>query len=108
MIWQVGFLFLRRDCRYPDRVRTKEYKKLERREKQQEDSFDELLSSLNGKTTGELEKALSSNESQILRELADGIRAMRYGSIVFVVHDGRLVEVTKTVRLRTGRAGQKD
>jgi hypothetical protein len=80
---------------------------LQRREKQEED-FDGHLSSLNGKTTGELEKALSSNESQILREIAEGIRAIRYGSIVLVVHDGRLVEVTKTVRLRTSRPNQKD
>jgi hypothetical protein len=74
----------------------------------QEKDFDRLLSSLNGKTTGELEKALSSNESEILRELAEGIRAIRYGSIVLVVHDGRLVEVTKTVRLRTSRIGRSE
>jgi hypothetical protein len=80
---------------------------LQWREKQA-DGFDELLSSLNGKTTEELEKAFSSNEGQILRELAEGIRTIRYGSIVLVVHDGRLVEVTKTVRLRTSRTGQKD
>jgi hypothetical protein len=55
-----------------------------------------------------LEKALSSNESQILRELAEGIRAIRYGSIVLVVHEGRLVEVTKTVRIRTSRTSQKE
>ena len=80
---------------------------LQPREKQGED-FDETLSSLNGRTTEDLEKALTSNESQILRELAAGIRAIRYGSIVLVVHDGRLVEVTKTVRLRTSRASQKE
>jgi hypothetical protein len=74
----------------------------------QEKDFDRLLSSLNGKTTGELEKALSSNESEILRELAEGIRAIRYGSIVLVVHDGRLVEVTKTVRLRTSRIDRSE
>jgi hypothetical protein len=80
---------------------------LQRKEKQ-EDDFDKVLSSLNGRTTEDLEKALSSNESQVLRELAEGIRGIRYGSIVLVVHDGRLVEVTKTVRLRTSRASQKE
>jgi hypothetical protein len=62
-------------------------------EKNKKQTSTGVFSSLNGKTTGELEKALSSNESQILRELAEGIRAIRYGSIVLVVHDGRLVEV---------------
>jgi hypothetical protein len=80
---------------------------LEKREKQGDD-FDELLSKLNGRTTEDLEKGLSSKESQILRELAEGIRAIRYGSIVLVVHDGRLVEVTKTVRLRTSRTSQNE
>jgi hypothetical protein len=80
---------------------------LERREKQEE-TVDKLLSSLNGRTTEDLEKALSSKESQILRELAETIRAIRYGSILLVVHEGRLVEITKTVRLRTSRASQKE
>jgi hypothetical protein len=80
---------------------------LERRNKQEKE-FDEFLSSLNGKTTEELEKALASNEGQVLREIAEGIRSIRYGSILLVVHDGRLVEVTKTVRIRTGRSSQKE
>lgn len=89
------------------RVQRKESKILEPREKQKGES-DEFLSGLNGKTTGELEKALTSNESEILRELAEGIRRIRYGSIVLVVHDGHLVEVTKTVRIRTNRPSQKE
>jgi hypothetical protein len=80
---------------------------LERIDKHEEHS-DQFLSGLNGKTTGDLEKALSSNESEILRELAEGIREIRYGSIVLVVHDGRLVEVTKTVRIRASRGSQKE
>jgi hypothetical protein len=86
---------------------TKECNTLQRREEREEE-LEEILSSLNGSTTEDLEKALTSNESQILRELAKGIRAIRYGSIVLVVHDGRLVEVTKTVRLRTTRANQRE
>jgi hypothetical protein len=80
---------------------------LERREKQKED-FDEFLSGLNGKTTEDLKKGLTSSESQILRELAEGIRAIGYGSIVLVVHAGRLVEVTKTVRIRASRPSQAE
>jgi hypothetical protein len=103
----VGFLFLDVIRRQLESSRSKEQKKLERQEKHSED-LDELLLSLNGRTTEDLEKTLSSKESQILRELVQGIRALRYGSILLVVHDGRLVEVTKTVRLRTSRAGQKE
>jgi hypothetical protein len=80
---------------------------LEQREKQESD-FDEFLSTLNGKTTEGLGKALASKESQILRELAESIKTIRYGSINLVVHDGRLVEVTKTVRIRTSRIGPKE
>jgi hypothetical protein len=80
---------------------------LERRNKQEKE-FDEFLSGLNGKTTEELEKVLVSNEGQALREITEGIRSIRYGSILLVVHDGRLVEVTKTVRIRTGRTSQKE
>jgi hypothetical protein len=80
---------------------------LERREKQEE-GFDKFLSGLNGKTTRDLETALSSNESQILRELAEGIREIAYGSIVLVVHAGRLVEVSKTVRIRASRTRQEE
>ena len=80
---------------------------MERRNKQEKE-FDEFLSSLNGKTTKDLEKALVSNDGQMLHEIAEGIRSIRYGSILLVVHDGRLVEVTKTVRIRTGRTSQKE
>ena len=85
---------------------SKECKTLERREKQERDC-DEFLSGLNGKTTRDLGKALSSNESQILRELAEGIREIGYGSIVLIVHAGRLVEVTKTVRIRGSRVSKQ-
>ena len=75
---------------------------------EQEERTDKFFSTLNGKTTKDLEKALSSNESQILRELAEGIRDIGYGSIVLVVHAGRLVEVTKTVRIRASRTTQAE
>jgi hypothetical protein len=80
---------------------------MERREKQEE-NLDKFLSGLNGKTVKELETALSSNESKIFRELVEGIREIAYGSIVLVVHAGRLVEVTKTVRIRASRSSQEE
>jgi len=78
------------------------------RQENQKGKFNEFLSGLNGKTSGELEKALKSDENEILRELAEGIQEIRFGSITLVVHDGKLVEATKTVRIRPNRPGQKD
>jgi hypothetical protein len=80
---------------------------LERIDKWEQQS-DQFLLRLDGKTTGDLEKALPSSESEIWRELAEAIREIRYGSIMLVVHDGRLVEVTKTVRIRASRGGQRE
>jgi hypothetical protein len=54
------------------------------------------------------EKSINRGVAEILRELAEGIRKIRYGSIVFVVHDGHPVEVSKTVRIRTNRPSQKE
>lgn len=73
----------------------------------QEPDTNKFLSGLIGKTTRDLENALTSNESQILHELTEGIRSIGYGSIVLVVHAGRLVEVTKTERIRANRTSQE-
>jgi hypothetical protein len=48
----------------------------------------------------ELEK-LSIEERLVFSEIARALKAMRYGSILLTVHDGHLVELSKTVRLRT-------
>ena len=48
----------------------------------------------------ELEK-LSSEERLVFSEIARALKTMRYGSIALTVHDGHLVELSKTVRLRT-------
>jgi hypothetical protein len=48
----------------------------------------------------ELEK-LSVEERLVFSEIARALKTMRYGSIVLTVHDGHLVELSKTVRLRT-------
>lgn len=44
---------------------------------------------------------LSIEERQVFSEIARALKTMRYGSIVLTVHDGHLVELSKTVRLRT-------
>jgi hypothetical protein len=103
----VGFSFLGQKFKLTEATFRKESEKMERREKQEE-SFDKFLSGINGKNTRELETALSSNESKIFRELVEGIREISYGSIVLVVHAGRLVEVTKTVRIRASRNSQEE
>ncbi len=41
----------------------------------------------------------SESERDLLKELA-AIRGIRYGSVVLTIHDGRLVEVSKTERIR--------
>ncbi|HXN17164.1 MAG TPA: YezD family protein [Candidatus Binatus sp.] len=47
-------------------------------------------------TTGNL----SEQERELLHELVRGLRAVRYGSISLTVHDGRLVEINKTEKIR--------
>jgi hypothetical protein len=44
---------------------------------------------------------LSTEEHSVFWEIARALRTMRYGSIVLTIHDGHLVELSKTVRLRT-------
>ncbi len=48
----------------------------------------------------ELEQDLRPNEAELLREMLRAIRSLRYGSVVLTVHDGRLVEIQKTERIR--------
>ena len=40
------------------------------------------------------------DEQQLLGEIQKALKSIRYGSIQLVIHDGRLVEITKTVRSR--------
>jgi len=46
----------------------------------------------------------SESERDLLKELAVAIRGIRYGSVVLTIHDGRLVEVSKTERIRRNPA----
>jgi hypothetical protein len=50
-----------------------------------------------------LEAALLPHEKELLRELIQGLRGIRYGSFVLTVHEGRLVEIEKTVKIRRNR-----
>jgi hypothetical protein len=43
---------------------------------------------------------LSAEERELLHELVVGLRTIRYGSIALTVHDGRLVEIHKTEKIR--------
>jgi hypothetical protein len=43
---------------------------------------------------------LASDEQRELRVVAEALRSIRYGSVVLTIHEGRLVELTKTVRSR--------
>jgi len=47
---------------------------------------------------------LSANERELLREVALALRGIRYGSVVLTVHDGRIVELNKTERIRKNSA----
>jgi hypothetical protein len=51
-------------------------------------------------TSAELESALMKSGPEAIRELIHGLQTIRYGSIVLTVHDGRLVEITKTMKVR--------
>jgi hypothetical protein len=75
--------------------------------KQRED-LEEILSEIGGKTGNERDVPLEPNERELLREVVRGIQDMRYGSISLVIHEGRLVEVSKTVRIRKSRANQNE
>jgi hypothetical protein len=51
-------------------------------------------------TSAELEAVLLESGPEAIRELIHGLRTIRYGSIVLTLHEGRLVEINKTVKVR--------
>ncbi|HXW62478.1 MAG TPA: YezD family protein [Candidatus Acidoferrales bacterium] len=51
-------------------------------------------------TLPDWEKELSAGERDLLREVVLALRSIRYGSLVLTVHDGRIVELNKTERIR--------
>jgi len=50
--------------------------------------------------THELEKDLTVGEQELLHELLLAARTIRYGSVSLTFHDGRIVEIHKTERIR--------
>lgn len=38
-----------------------------------------------------------------LRQVADAARAIRYGSIELVIHDGRIVQIERREKIRIGK-----
>jgi hypothetical protein len=50
--------------------------------------------------TPDWHRELSASEQELLREVTQALRSIRYGSIVIAVHEGRIVEMNKTERIR--------
>lgn len=55
-------------------------------------------------TSQDWQQDLSTSERELLREVALALRGIRYGSVVLTVHDGRIVELNKTERIRKSSA----
>jgi hypothetical protein len=55
-----------------------------------------------------LGEELTPGERELLREIVRAMRAIRYGSVVLTVHDGQLVEIHKTERIRTKSTNRKE
>jgi hypothetical protein len=64
-----------------------------------------LLNDVDG---GGTKLGLRESEKELLRELVYALRTIRYGSIALTVHEGQLVEINKSIRIRKGRTNQKD
>lgn len=47
-----------------------------------------------------VEASFSEQEQRVLRELVRTLRGIRYGSVVLTVHDGRVVEIHRTEKIR--------
>jgi hypothetical protein len=50
---------------------------------------------------GDFREALSTGEEELVNELVHALRTIRYGSIAVTLHDGRIVEIQRTERIRT-------
>jgi hypothetical protein len=51
---------------------------------------------------------LPESEKELFREVVQALRTIRYGSIMLTVHDGQLVEISKSVRIRKSRSTAKE
>jgi hypothetical protein len=55
-------------------------------------------------TTQDWQHDLSASERELLRGVAPALPGLRYGFVVLTVHDGRIVELNKTGRIRKNSA----
>jgi len=58
------------------------------------------MSTTNATSPANWQLDLSPSERELLREVALALRSIRYGSVVLTVHEGRIVELNKTERIR--------
>ena len=65
-----------------------------------------LESPLGQQPLRELERELSLNEQELLQEILRSLRVIRYGSVLITVHDGHVVEIQRTERIRKGASKQ--
>ena len=56
----------------------------------------------------EVRSDFAESERELLGEVARAVRSIKYGSIVLTIHEGRLVEISKTIRLRKNLPGRKE
>jgi hypothetical protein len=76
----------------------------EREGRERRNSFSaEDFAALNDALSEGSKPALFDAEKELFRELVHALRTIRYGSIVLTVHEGQLVEINKSVRIRKGR-----
>jgi hypothetical protein len=54
------------------------------------------------------EAELSQSELELLAELLKAVRTIRYGSVNLSFHDGRVVEIHKTERIRRSGKGKNE
>ena len=52
-------------------------------------------------------ESLPEDERELFLEALHAVKTIRYGSIVLTVHDGQLVEINKSIRIRKNRSGPK-
>ena len=55
-----------------------------------------------------LQELATEPERDLLRRLIVTLRGLRYGSVTLIVHEGRLVEIQKTEKMRTGSSKTRE
>ncbi len=48
------------------------------------------------------------SERELIREVVEAVRTIRFGSIVLTIHNGQVVEVTKNIRFRPGKRSENE